>query len=537
MPQFTRREVCVAGLSGLLLSAFGVAIARAAEGEKSVVRLASTKAAARLDPHIDVKWEVLMVLSAVYDTLVYQDKAGKIVPGLATAWQVSDDGLRYEFDLREGVSFHDGTPFNAAAVKFNFDRINAIGPKSQKAASLIADVSGVEVLAPTKVAIILKEANGGFLFNLSLTYLAMVSPAAAAQWGDEYHMHQAGTGPYKFTEYDIGEKYTLVKNPDYAWAPESFDHPGPALVDELQWRFLPEPSSRSVALLAGDFDIVFDLLPTSLSRVQASSDYDVIYSHLTGQPTYWFLNTQKAPTNDLAVRQALLHGVNMAAGVKSIMRGIAPQARGPLSHSTPEFAPQLDDLYAYDPAKAASMLDAAGWLVGADGVRQKDGQPLILEVAMASWGSSEPFSVFLQSQLKELGIRVELQMLEYAVQIQAGKKGEKNLLFTGGSGFAAGDSLMPFFFSDYADDGFAFSKFKDAKLDALMIKAKATADDAERTSLYQQAQIYIMEQALILPVYDYTVAIGVSKQMQGLDFGLVGLVTSAHGMSIAGKQG
>lgn len=533
MSQLTRREVCAAGVGSLLLSAFGVAASRAAEGEKSVVRLASTKAASRLDPHIDVKWEVLMVLSAVYDTLVYQGKDGQFVPGLATAWEISQDGLTYDFTLREGVTFHDGTAFDADAVKANFDRIKTLGPKSLKAASLISEVETVEVVSPTKVRVVLGEANSGFLFNLSLTYLAMVSPTAAAKWGDEYHMHQVGTGPYKFTEYVIGEKYTLVKNEDYDWAPESMVHDGPGFADELQWHFLPEPSSRSIALLAGDFDIVFDLLPTSIGRVKASSDYRVDFSRLTGQPAYWFLNTEKAPTNDPAVRKALLHAVDMGAAVKSIMRGVAPPAHGPLSHVTPEYAPELDEMYPFDPKKAAALLDEAGWVDSdGDGFREKDGQVLTLEVNMAGWGNSKPFSIFLQSQLKELGIKVNLEMMEYSVSIQAGKKGEKNLMFTGGSGFAASDSLMPFFLSKFADDGFAFSKFKDAKLDELMLSAKATTDEKERTSFYQQAQTYIMENALILPIYDYSVAIGVNDLVQGLDFGLTGLVPSVHDVTI-----
>lgn len=532
MGNFTRRDVFAAGLGGLLLSVMGAKVALAA-GRKSVVRLASTKAVPRLDPHIDVKWEVLMILSAVYDTLVYQDSTGKFVPGLAKSWRISDDGLTYDFDLRQGVRFHDGSPFNAAAVKYNFDRIVKIGPKSLKAGSLIADVDHVEVVADDKVRIVLRQVNGGFLYNLSLTFLGMVSPAAVEQWGEEYQSHQAGTGPYKFTEYKIGEKYTLAKNPDYTWGPSIYDHAGPALVDELEWRFLPEPSSRSVALLAGDFDIVFDLPPTSVKRVTASAGYDAVFAQLSGQTAYWFMNTQKGPTNELAVRQAMIHGIDMENGVKSVSRGSAKPAHGPISRVTPEYAPELDALYPYDPKKAVALLEAAGWVDSdGDGYREKDGKKLVVQMEMASWGNSEPYSTYFQSQMKTLGIKVELEMMEFPVAIQAGKEGTKHMIFTGGSGFSAGDSLAPYFLSQYADSGFAFSKYKDAKLDELILAAKATLDDAKRKALYQQVQLHIMQQALILPIYDYALPIGVNKEIKDLNFGATGLAPNVHDLTI-----
>ena len=534
MGNLTRRDICAAGIGGLLLSVFAAKTALGASGSgKTTVRLASTKVASRLDPHIDVKWEVLMVLSAVYDTLVYQDSSGKIIPGLAMEWRILNDGRTYEFDLREGVRFHDGAPFNAEAVKYNFDRIAKLGPKSLKAASLIADVTSVEVVSPRKVRINLGKPSGDFLFNLSLTFLGMVSPAAADRWGDEYHMHQSGTGPYKFSEYKIGEKYTLVRNVDYAWGPASFGHEGPALVDELEWRFLPEPSSRSVALLAGDFDVVFDLPPTSVKRVTSSSDYDVVFSQLRGQTAYWFLNTRKAPTDDPAVRQALLYGVDIESGVKSISRGSANRAHGPISKVTPEYATDLDKTYPFDRKKALALLEAAGWIdTDGDGIREKNGQKLVISVEMASWGNSEPYSTYLQSQLKEMGIKADLEMMEFSVGIQAGKNGDKNLLFTGGSGFSAEDSLAPYFLSKYADEGFAFSKYKDSKLDEILESAKVTVDDERRRSLYQEAQKYIMEKALILPIYDYSEPIGISKKIKNLNFGLTGLTPDAHDLSI-----
>ena len=529
MTGLTRRAVLASTLGTALLSTLGTRALAQASGP-AVLKMAGTKAKTRLDPHIDVAWEVLMILSAMYDTLVYQAETGEIVPGLAESWTIAEDGMSYDFVLREGVTFHDGTPFDAEAVKFNIERMQALGPKSQKAASLVADVAAVEVISPTEVRMVMAQPNGGLLFNLSLTYTAMVSPTAAAEYGDEYHMHQAGTGPYMMTEYEVSDHYLLTKNPDYTWGPSIYD--GTGAIEAIEWRFLPEAASRSVSLMAGDFDVVFDLLPTSLSRIERSDDYEVLITHLSGQPTYWFLNTELAPTDDPMVRKAILQAVDMEAAVGSIMRGIAPAASGPLSAVTPEFAPDLKGMYSYDPDAAASLLEEAGWVTGSDGVREKDGERLVLKVQMAGWGSSEPFSVYLQSELQKIGFAVELEMMAWAVSLEAGKNGTHNMLFTGGSGFAASDSLLPYFLSENADGGFNFAKVRSPDLDALLLAAQAETDADKRLDLYQQAQVMIMDQAVILPIYDYAVAIGATAAMKDLSFGVTGLVPAVYDVDL-----
>ncbi|WP_238365732.1 ABC transporter substrate-binding protein [Mesobacterium pallidum] len=532
MAHLTRRSVLASGLSSVLLTAFAQKVAAQGAGA-TVLKMAGTKAKSRLDPHVDVAWEVLMILSAMYDTLVFQDNDGNIVPGLATSWTVSDDAMSYEFTLRDGVTFHDGTPFDAEAVKYNIERIKALGPQSQKAASLVSDVASVEVVSPNVVRMIMAQPNGGLLFNLSLTYTGMVSPKASEEYGEEYHMHQAGTGPFMMTEYEVNDHYTLTRNPDYDWAPAIYSHDGPAMMETIEWRFLPEPASRSVALMAGDFDVVFDLLPTSLGRVERSDEYEVLITHLSGQPTYWFLNTELAPTDDINVRRAIMMGVDMNAAVEAIMRGIAPRAQGPLAAVTPEYAPSVSGMYPYDPEAAAKLLDEAGWTPGADGIRVKDGVPLTIKMQMAGWGSSEPFSVYVQSELQKIGVAVELEMMAWAVSLEAGKNGTHNMLFTGGSGFAASDSLMPYFLSENADAGYNFAKLRSAELDQLLLAAQAASDPDERLKLYQDAQTMIMDQAVILPIYDYAIAIGARASVaEALDFGVTGLTPAVYDVKL-----
>ncbi len=493
--------------------------------------LSSTKPGSRLDPHLDIQWEVLYVLSAVYDTLVYQDPKGAIVPGLARSWERSEDGLRYRFELREDVTFHDGAVFDAEAVRFNFERIASLASRSLKASSLLVAVERVAVIDPFTVDVHLSRPDGALLFNLSLPYIAMVSPVAAAAWGGNYHLHQAGTGPFMFAEYRPGDRYVLVRNPDYSWAPEFYQHSGPARLETIEWRFLPEPSSRAPALEAGDVDVAFDLVPTNLNRILESPRHTVSTAYLTGQPAYWFFNTQLPPTDDIAVRKAVLYAADMASGSRAITRGVTPPAHGPLARVTPEYAPALEGLYPHDLERARRLLAEAGWVDdNGDGIRERDGVPLVLTVSMVSWGQSIPFSVLLQAQLRAVGIKVELEMMAHAVQIEAGQSGRKNMLFTGSSGYSAADSLKPFFHSDNTDRGFAFSKFNDPALDHMLDQAEVTLDDTQRTALYQQAQLRIMEQALILPIYDYALLIGIDRRVAGLEWRSVGLVPTFYQM-------
>ena len=520
-------------LSVLLITALVACNAgRDAEDDSGSIVLSSNKPGVRLDPHLDVQWEVLYILPAVYESLVYQDDDGVTVPGLATDWKVSEDGKSYTFNLREDVTFHDGSPFNAAAVKFNFKRILSLGPRSLKAKSLLPDFEAIEILDEYRLGVRLKEPNGFFLFGLSLPYLGMVSPTAVEIWGDEYHQHQSGTGPFMFKDYLVGDRFTLIRNPDYNWPPEIYNHDGPAYLEKITWHFLAEPSTRAPALMAGDVDVAFDLLPTDAQHITSSTSHSISIANLSGQPAFWYFNTQLAPTNDIRVRQAILHGADMQVAVTAIKRGFNRVANGPLSSVTPEYADDLEGMYPHDPDRAVSLLEQAGWLDNdGDGIREKDGKPLVILMSMVTWGQSRAFSELLYSQLKDLGIELQIEMMDYGVQVEAGQRGRKNMLFMGGSGYSAFDTLKPFFHSDNTENGFAWAKYQDPKLDNLLDDAVlVTNNPAKRDEMYKRAQTIIMEEALILPIYDYALLIGVNAKVKGLNWRSVGLVPTFYEM-------
>ena len=161
-----------------------------------------TLAPSGIDPHINSSSELGIPLTSVYDTLVYQDAAtGKFVPGLAQSWKISDDGTTYTFELRRDVKFHDGTPFNAAAVKANLDRITDPALQSQKAAFLLGPFDRAQVTDEFTIIIRLKQPFAPLMDGLSQVYLGIASPTALSKWGKDYQLHQVGTGPFIFKEY------------------------------------------------------------------------------------------------------------------------------------------------------------------------------------------------------------------------------------------------------------------------------------------------------------------------------------------------
>ena len=215
--------------AAVLLLLIALSACGSPEGGKLVYGL--TLAPSGIDPHIDASSELGIPLTSVYDTLVYQDLDGSFVPGLAERWDLAQDGKTYTFELRRDVKFHDGKRFDAEAVKFNFDRIADPGLRSRKARGMLGPYSHTEVVDEFTVKIHFHEPYAPFLDALSQVYLGMASPAAVQEWGTDYQLHQVGTGPFIFKEYVPNDHLTIVRNPDYDWAPSVYAHTGPAYLE------------------------------------------------------------------------------------------------------------------------------------------------------------------------------------------------------------------------------------------------------------------------------------------------------------------
>jgi len=494
-----------------------------------------TLAPSGIDPHVDASSELGIPLTSVYDTLIYQALDGSFVAGLAKDWEIAEDGLCYTFYLRDDVQFHDGTPFNAQAVQFNLERIANPQTKSRKARGMLGPYERTEVVDDYTVRVHFSEPYAPFLDSASQVYLGLASPTAVEKWGDEYQLHQVGTGPFVFKEYVPNDHLTLVQNPDYDWAPEIYSHSGPAYLDEIEFRFYVDPAVRALALESGEADVMGEIPPKDAVRLENDEAFALYRVPVPGQPLQFFLNSERPPTDDIRVRQALLYTVDRQAIVKTIFQDYSPPAFGPLNAVTMSYNPDVKGYYAYDPDQATSLLAEAGWTdTDGDGIRDKEGQPLSLKAYLMGWGYLPEVGQMLKAQLKTAGVDLQTETVAFPAALEAAGKGEHNLA---PMTFSSSDPsvLALTYLSSNADGGFNWSKIHDAELDRLLKAGVQTLDPAQRADLYAQAQARIMDLALVLPIRDYVNLNAAKATVQGLQYDLRGWFPWLHDVYLQSK--
>lgn len=456
-----------------------------------------------IDPHVDASSELGIPLTSVYDPLVWLTPDGEFVAGLAEAWEISEDGLTYTFHLRDDVTFHDGTPFNAAAVRFSLDRIADPETRSLKARGMLGPYDHTEIVDDHTARVHFEEPYAPFLTSLSTVYLAMVSPEAVLEWGDEYQFHQVGTGPFIFDEYVPKDHLTLVRNPDYDWAPTFFDRQGPPELERVTFRFYPDPATRVLALESGEADVMGEISPQDAVWLDESADYTLMPVSIPGQPLQFFVNTQRAPLDDQQVRQALIYAIDREVIVRTVFKEYSLPAYGPLTRPTFAYDPSVEGMYAYDPQRAAALLEEAGWTDSdGDGIRDRDGVPLRLETILMGWGYIPEVGQMLQNQLRQVGIDMTSREMTFSNAVGDVADGEYHLapfLFSSSDP----DIIRTTFQSGNIEGGFNWSKFGDPQLDAWLEEGKKELNEAVRRQIYAEIQHYLMEQAVIVPIRDY----------------------------------
>lgn len=469
-----------------------------------------------IDPHINASVELGIPLSSVYDTLIFQDpETGEFVPGLASAWSITPDGLTYIFTLREDVEFHDGTKFDAEAVVANIDYVLNPDHRSQKAASMLGPLDRVEAEGPNVVVFHLARPYAPLLDSLSQVYLGIASPTALETWGPaEYQFHQVGTGPYRFVEYLPNDRLVLERNADYAWAPEIYQRSG-AAIDRITFRFFEDPATRALALETGQVDLIGELPHHEATRLSGSPDFDIDPVPIPGQPLQFIFNTNRDPTADIRVREALVRGVDRARIVDTVFGEYSPVAHGPLTANT-YGAPGDQNLPDWDPGDAAELLDQAGWTLTEQGTRTKGDVDLQLELVVPSWGSNPEVGQLVEAAWEQLGAQVNLTVAPGFGSLNEARS-QGNYSAIGMNSFGTDPDLLRAFYD--SDGFFNWSGYHDGVLDELLVEAAEEYEDADqRARLYHEVAQRVLDQWLILPIRDYTSIVGTSDEVKGLRF-------------------
>ncbi|MCU0511271.1 MAG: ABC transporter substrate-binding protein [Anaerolineae bacterium] len=486
-----------------------------------------------IDPHINQNTELGIVLRSVYDTLVYRDPVTKaIVPGLASAWTISDDGLVYTFNLRQDVMFHDGTFFNADAVAANLQRIMNPETGSQKARLLLGSLASYQIIDQYTISLTLSAPYSPLLDGLAQVYTGIASPAALGQYNLlRYQYHQVGTGPFQFVEYIPENRIVIRRNPNYAWGPAFYAPPGANAVQEIEFRFYRDPATRAAALESGEAQVMGELLPADARALANNAAFRVLPVTVPGQPLQFYLNTRLAPLDNLAVRQALLYATNRGAIVESVYQGFSPVAWGPVASSALFYNPGVVNAYAYNIEQTRALLNAAGYADNdRDGILEREGLPLEIRVIQPAWGLVPEVTQLLQDQWRAAGIRAIIDPVPgFTALLEKVTAGEYHLVSFDTSGIDP-SFLNARFMSDGAVN---WTGYASAPLDELLRAAAQLTDPAARQPLYSQAQSLIMQEALILPIREYVNLNAHSARVQNLLFDPYGWFPLLHNVTLA----
>jgi peptide/nickel transport system substrate-binding protein len=513
---------CVALI--LLVNLFNGSRRAAAEPVRNRIVYGLTLMPSGFDPHVNSSSELGIVLRSVYDTLLYRDPQTKaVVPGLAEKWEVSEDGLTYTFHLKQGIKFHDGTPFDAEAVAANLARIVDPATKSQKAVFLLGPYDHHNVVDTHTLEIVLKTPYAPLLDGLSQVYMGIASPTALKKYADDitrYQLFQVGTGPYRMVEYTPGNHIVLRRNMDYKWGPSFYLPPDPQSVEEIEFKFFQDPATRAPALETGAAQVMGELAPTDALLFAGNTQIRLYPQAIPGMPVQFLMNTKRPPTDIQEVRQALLFATNRTAVVDSVFQQFSPVAYGPISAVTPFYDPRVKTLYEYNTKLALELLGKVGYTDSDnDKALDKDKQKLKLVMVVAGWGLLPQIAQKIQSQWRDIGIELELkQVPSFTALIAAAKSGEYNLIVYDAAGLEP--SILNTVYMSSAP--FNWTNYSSGNLDSWLTRATEASDDETRQNMYTAAQNHIMEQALILPIRDYVNLNGASANLENLTFDAYG---------------
>ena len=363
-----------------------------------------------VDP-FQVYWlEHRVMLRNVAESLTDQDpQTGEIIPWLAKSWAISDDALSYTFYLRNDVTFSNGERFDAKAVKAAFDSNKAFATElpATFGATYLAGYDHAEVVDDFTVKLVLSKPNAGFLQATSTTNLAILAPASYQLSAQERSLGKIiGTGPFVLDHYtpEVGAK--LVKRQGYAWPSANVKNRGEAHLDTIELSYIPEESVRNGLFLQGQADILWPRNPFSEVDIKLfQSKGATIQSRSLPGPAYNLYPNTRRLLADKQVRLAVQKAIDRKTYASAVYSADFPVVRGIYDVTTPYAKDQRDKL-AYDPEGAEHLLDAAGWLKGADGYRQKDGKRLTLSYNITP--AETAGDVLIQDQLRKVGIDLKL---------------------------------------------------------------------------------------------------------------------------------
>uniref|UniRef100_UPI003F4F4652 ABC transporter substrate-binding protein n=1 Tax=Agrococcus chionoecetis TaxID=3153752 RepID=UPI003F4F4652 len=461
-----------------------------------------------LDPHVGGNYPQALLSTQYLEPLVGRDAEGVIQPWLATEWEVSDDGLTWDFTLRDDVTFTDGTPFDAEAVRANVEHVQDPETQSSTGYLAMAKVAEVEAVEPTHARFHLSAPDSALLESLSQQWTAIQSPAGIARGMDANCAAPIGTGPFIVDEWTPQQQVTLVRNDDYSTPGPEAENTAVAHLDELIWRFIPDAATRYAALQSGEVHVIDNPQPDAIAAADGTT-IEHIDAPRPGSVNRIELNSGQAPFDDVRVREAFIRAADPNPGIENLYRGTATRSYSPLA-STEPLAHEDPTLFTTDVDAANDLLDDAGWTErDTDGVRMRDGERLTVRFPVSTNQSvAAEQSLFEQIQANAAGVGFDVQLAPLDLSAWYGALGENAYEAVSAPYTKVGPDVLRILYHSSgivpAPSGYFanHAQLSDPALDALLDEAAATVDEADRADLYTQAQQMILESFTVLPLYD-----------------------------------
>ncbi len=456
----------------------------------------------------------------LYDGLVLHDFSMKIRPALAERWEVSGDGLTWTFHLRKGVRFHCGDPLTAKDVKEHFDRW--IDPKEAFPTKVkVTALQESRVVDDQTVVFRLKEPTLVFLNNVSQTewgYASIPHARHVAQHGKDYGVvpqSVCGTGPFRLKEWVKDDRMELARFEDYRGGSPAYENTGPAHLERLLLRTIPEDASRAAELETGGIDVDIDVAPQHIGRLEGKGVKITSIPRLSSN--HLGFNLDKEVFKDLRVRRAIAHAVNREQIVQFVMRGQADVSTGFLHPLVPGATPKEEMrglLPEFSLEKAKALLTEAGWAPGPGGVRQKDGK-LLRVTCYVFTELHERIVTPVQATLRDAGVDMQIKRLESAAFTAATRAGDHDLRFLPMI-YSSADFL--YFFVSAAIPTPNTVRWRDDRTDTLFKVTQTTLKEAERVKAFQQLEQRLVEQAVVVPIQHIRWIFGTRPRVQGMKY-------------------
>ena len=465
-----------------------------------------------LDNQVSSNGETSEVTTQIFNLLVRAKPGGtEVEPDLAESWSVSPDGLVWTFKLRKGVTFHDGTPWNAEAAKFNFDRMadpmypyhDVKGFDYEYWSDFMADsFKDAKVVDPYTFQVVLKQPNAPLLYNLSIIAFQFNSPAALKKYGAQaFGQHPVGTGPYKFVEWVRDDHITLEANP-------AFFRKGLPKTKRVVMRVIKDNAARFLALKANEVQAIE--LPNTDDVKVAMQDPNLKVGYRPAFNTGWVrFNMNDPMLKDKRIREAMALAINRQAIVDGLYGGYGQVAE---QHMPPVMWGRIEGLKGmpYDPNKSKQLLSEA---------KYPNGFSIdfwYIPVSRPYFPAGKEIGTAIASDLSKVGIRVHLQTEDWAAYLKDRKTNKFPMFMIGWIGDNGDpDDWLGYFFPKFDAEN-AYLSYNNATVFDLINKAKVTSAQAERAKLYAQAEQLILDDYRDIPIAHAKVPILMRKNVQGL---------------------